>query len=81
MYHLIQLKVSKPTWENSSRYSEKLFKIRDYHELTEIDYGEWNELKSLKVEELYFSRIESLVEVAKKMKKIEKEMEKSLNKQ
>lgn len=81
MYHLLQIKVSKRTSETSSSYVEKIFKIRDFSEMTEIDYWEWNELKNLWVQELTTHRINGLVEILKKIKKIEKDAEKKLSKQ
>ena len=62
-------------------YVEKIFKIRDFYEMTEIDYREWNELKNLWVQELTTHRINGLVEILKKVKKIEKDAEKQLSKQ
>lgn len=48
--------------------------------MTEIDYGEWNELKALWVQELTTYRINGLVEILKKINKIEKDAEKKLSK-
>ncbi len=80
MYHLLKIKVSKETWENRSVYSEKIFKIRDYSEMKEIDYGEWNELKALWVQEIYKGELENIIEILKEVEVKQKQMIESLSK-
>jgi len=80
MYHLFQIKVSKETWENRSVYAEKIFKIRNYSEMTEIDYGEWNELKALWVQEIYKGQLENIIEILKEVEVKQKQMIESLSK-
>ena len=82
MYHLVKVREEIETENNSSRYIEKLFRVRNFwEEIKEIDWGEFNELTSLWVEEISTYKIlGNMNNLIKFVKKESKEMKELLEK-
>lgn len=77
MYLLIQIKEIN---EETNIYSERLFKIINYHEIKKIDWIEWIELKKLWVQEIFFSDLEKLNWIFKQIKNTKKQLINNLKK-